>query len=233
MAPRSFGRRESLARRPSRLTPRPRILILCEGKCTEPEYFEDIRRHARSQLVDIEIDASSGTPKTLVERAAARKKASDRLARKRDDVTLLYDEVWCVFDVDEHPKLSEAKDQAQANGIHLAISNPCFELWLVLHFADQRAHIERHRLQRLCEEFMPGYGKSPPVAALRDRYDEAVQRARELLKWQFERGSATENPSTMVHQLTERIHELGRDRHLARIDGAQRASERARKPRSR
>jgi hypothetical protein len=44
------------------------------------------------------------------------------------------DEFWCVFDVEwprNHPGLLEAVQQAQANGIYLAISNPCFELWLM------------------------------------------------------------------------------------------------------
>jgi hypothetical protein len=54
------------------------------------------------------------------------------------------DEVWCVFDVDEHPKLAEARDQANANGIQLAVSNPCFELWLLLHFQEHRAHAGGH-----------------------------------------------------------------------------------------
>jgi hypothetical protein len=36
--------------------------------------------------------------------------------------------VWCVFDIDEHPVIPEAKDQAPANRIELTISNPYFEL---------------------------------------------------------------------------------------------------------
>ena len=111
--------------------------------CTEPEYLGDLRNRARSPLVQIEIDAAGGTPKTIVERAASRKKESQRLARKREDSSLRFDEVWCVFDVDQHPNFAEAKDQARDNGIRLAVSNPCFELWLLLHFTDHRAYIER------------------------------------------------------------------------------------------
>ena len=31
---------------------------------------------------------------------------------------------------------------AGANGIRLAISNPCFELWLILHFQDHTAWLD-------------------------------------------------------------------------------------------
>src|SRR6185312_4244684 len=50
------------------------------------------------------------------------------------------DEFWCVFDVEwpqNHPNLPEAIALAEKHGINMAISNPCFELWLLLHHADQ------------------------------------------------------------------------------------------------
>jgi hypothetical protein len=72
------------------------------------------------------------------------------------------EEVWCVFDIDEHPLIPEAKDQARANGIEMAISNPCFELWALLHFQDQRAHIEQGKVQQSRRQRMPGYEKRVP-----------------------------------------------------------------------
>jgi hypothetical protein len=47
--------------------------------------------------------------------------------------------VWCVFDCDEHARLKPAIDQATALELSLAVSNPCFDLWFLLHFQDQRA----------------------------------------------------------------------------------------------
>jgi hypothetical protein len=130
-----WGRfRHSLRRRPARFDPRPRILILCEGKVTEPSYFRDFQHQEKNRLVDVVIDDEGGVPKTLVERAVARRKEAEREARLQKDKYLRYDEVWCVFDIDSHPNLPDARQQARANGIELAISNPCFELWLLLHF---------------------------------------------------------------------------------------------------
>lgn len=55
---------EALRRRPPKRAPRRRLLILCEGKVTEPQYFKEFKREYRSQLVDIEILPACGVPKT-------------------------------------------------------------------------------------------------------------------------------------------------------------------------
>jgi hypothetical protein len=104
-------------RRPLR-QPKPRFLIVCEGTVTEPRYFSDVR-HIERSLIDLQIEPG-GTPKTLVERAVERKREADGKARKLKDDNQRYEEVWCVFDIDEHPLIPEAKDQARANGIELA-----------------------------------------------------------------------------------------------------------------
>jgi hypothetical protein len=108
------------------------------------------------------------------------KKTAGRMAKSRQDRNLLYEEIWCVFDVDEHPLLAEAKHQASANHIKTAISNPCFELWVLLHFQDQRAHIARSVVQSLCRERIPGYKKLLPCEALAPYLADAMNRAGEL-----------------------------------------------------
>src|ERR1035438_2177974 len=133
--------RDTLRRRRAFRPPLPRFLIVCEGTQTEPGYFQETR-HLERSLIDLEM-SPGGEPKALVERAVEKKKSAERLARSQRDSNLRYDQVWCVFDIDEHRLIPEAKQQAGANGIELAISNPCFELWALLHFRDQRAHIER------------------------------------------------------------------------------------------
>ena len=62
------------------------------------------------------------------------------------------DEFWCVFDVEwprNHPGLGEAIKQARENQIRLAVSNPCFELWLILHFQDHGGWLENNDARRL------------------------------------------------------------------------------------
>src|SRR5262249_33463734 len=119
------------------------------------------------------------------------------------------DEVWCVFDVDEHPFVPEAKQQAKDNGIETAVSNPCFELWIILHFRDQRAYVDRAQLQHECRQYLPGYDKDVPTAKLIAHDDDAVRRAKDLDAWQSSRNCAGANPSTGVYRLTERIKAAG------------------------
>jgi len=181
---------------------------------TEPSYLNGLKRKLQIRLVHIEVVPGGVDPKTLVDEAVDRKKEAERQARTQKDDNLKYDEVWCVFDVDVHQYVPEAKQKAEANKVNVAISNPCFELWLLLHFQDRGAHIERHQVQSLCRGHMPGYVKEVPFERLFPRYAEAVQRADALDHWQTTRGCAGENPSTGVHRLTERIMALGREEQL-------------------
>lgn len=205
------NRERPLRRRVAIREPRKRILIFCEGIVTEPQYFDDFRREEHNALVDVIIDDEGGSPKTLVERAAAQKKKAEKEAIRFADDNLKYDEVWCVYDVDEHHKLPDAYQQARDNGIELAISNPCFELWVLLHFSDQNAHIEREKLAALVRKHIRGYVKRVPFAMLRAGYEDAVKRASALKKRCVENGNESGNPSTEVYRLTERIRALSRE----------------------
>lgn len=65
-----------------------------------------------------------------------------------------------MFDTDEHPNLRQALAEAANSGILTAVSNPCFELWLVLHVEDQNAHVHGHDIQRRAHDFGLVDGKS-------------------------------------------------------------------------
>jgi len=209
--------RSTLRRRGPQVEPRPRILLVCEGEATERGYFEDMRREAHVRLIHLFVDRVHGVPKTLVRRAVELKRAAERDARRSGDINLRYDAVWCVFDVDEHPNMPEALQQAKDNGIKVAISNPCFELWLLLHFEDQRAFIDRAAAHAACRRHMPRYEKRVTYSELKAKYADAVKRAEHLNAWQTSRGCSGANPSTTVHSLTELIHALARTSYLVRL----------------
>jgi hypothetical protein len=113
-----------------------------------------------------------------------------------------------VFDVDEHPRLAEAIALAGRHSIGLAISNPCLELWFLLHFEDRTAYIDRHDVQRRAQKHL-GCDKvltDPALHMLADRYPDAVARATRLDDKHRGDGSVIgANPSTTVWRLIEEI----------------------------
>lgn len=101
-----------------------RILIVCEGKNTEPSYFNLFR------LTSATIRAVGDGTNTISLVQEAR-----RLAEKED-----YDQVWCVFDKDDFPNenFNNAIYMAQGFDFKVAYSNQAFEYWLILHFEDHQ-----------------------------------------------------------------------------------------------
>jgi hypothetical protein len=93
----------------------------------------------------------------------------------------------------------------------VALSSPSFELWLLLHFQQQNAHIERDALRHQCTTYLAGYSKritEKLFTLLAPRYSEALRRARELDAWHDTRGTAGANPSTAVYKLAQRLDVL-------------------------
>jgi hypothetical protein len=167
-------RRDSLRRRTPFQEPRKRFLIATEGTVTEPHYFNEMRRLLRSIIV-LRI-VKGGKPKALVERALEEQEKAARAAENEGDDFLRFEEAWCVFDIDDHSLVAEAKQQAREHGIHLAISNPCFELWLLLHFQEQRANIKCKSVQGALRKHLPEYDKKPECEKLLLLLDDAMQR---------------------------------------------------------
>jgi RloB-like protein len=195
----------SIKRRASQSPPRRRILIVCEGEKTERGYFEAFQRDARNPRVSVEIANQTGEPLHVVRSAIKLKEQDEQRARRERDENLAWDEVWGVFDVDEHPRLGDAKVLAKKNGVRLAISNPCFELWALLHFQDQRAFIDRRRLIDQIKRHLPGYDKGLDYAKLRPGYEDARERARVLSREATRAADPDRNPTTGVPALTESI----------------------------
>jgi hypothetical protein len=165
---------------------------VCEGRVTEREYFSDLRHHERIAL-SLEF-STGGVPHTLVQKAVDAKRGQRQ-----------YDQIWVVFDIDEHPHVAEAKRQAMDNGIHTAVSNPCFELWPLFHFQDQTASITRHQVQSRCRKHMNGYEKRLNYLTLRPRLDDAIKRALHLRHLQSLRGEVGGNPSTDVDMIVKSL----------------------------
>ena len=114
-----------------------------------------------------------------------------------------------MFDVDEHPSVSQAIFEARQSEINVAVSNPCFELWLVLHRENHKAPINSRGIQQRASELGLLAGKSVPDAAwesLEDGYEAAKRRAQSLDQMHAGNGSPPRsNPSTGVWRLVDEI----------------------------
>lgn len=108
------------------------IVIATEGELTEPIYFEalaldDRYRNPRIKITVLPTFDGRSAPNHVIQRL-------DQIRRKHG----FYegDMLWLVIDKDnwEARLLSEVARQAQQKGYHIADSNPCFEVWLTMHF---------------------------------------------------------------------------------------------------
>lgn len=126
--------------------------------------------------------------------------------RSGDRVT----QYWYVFDVEaptRNDRLHEAVQMARDNGINVAISNPCFELWLVRHYADHERWIDNDDCGSLRRQHDGSQGKGLDGAAYMPLRGQAIQRAQRLamLHASANRELPDDNPSSGLYRLLEAI----------------------------
>ncbi len=201
-------RSRNLSRRPATVDPAIKFTIFSEGKNTEPGYFNQIDRETPNALVTVQVNGAAGVPKTLGEKALAFRRKHFKRGKHLNSFEE-NDQVWVVFDRDEHDKVKETIDNLKANKIGVAFTNPCFELWLVLHYEDFDKAIDRHAIQKhlesLCREYKSSHGKRADCKTLMPKIKDAEQRARKMNARRIEEGAAGQPPWTTVYELTEAI----------------------------
>jgi hypothetical protein len=196
--------------------PKPKIVVVCEGKVTEPKYFEDFRLYCGNSLVTVKAIGGCGVPVSVVERAIAERERLVREAKaSRDSFDQIF-EVWAVFDRDAHPQpqVPTAIANAQINDIRVAFSNPCFEVWGLMHYSCYSRPGHHHETQRELKRILTGYcHERNPVMSLQllqPKYETAVTNSQQALRRREQEDSPNGDPSTTVHLLTERIREFGK-----------------------
>ena len=171
------------------------ILIICEGKDTETAYFENFNSKYTKVQVKIADKSSKGknkgkatNPENLVKKAVTYRKEY-----QIDENT--GDRVWCVFDIDINhnnnnavqSKINEiqnAKKISDKNKIRLGMSNPCFELWYLLHFEYTTANMRSYSdVQKKLSKYIKEYDKTKDVySLLKDKINTAIKNSQKLKK---------------------------------------------------
>ena len=112
------------------------IVIASEGKDTERIYFKALAKEYTNLRVHVHIlersenDQNNSSPEHVLKQLNDYKSKYDLEAD---------DELWLVVDKDRWTEamLSHvATECSQEVAMHMALSNPCFELWLLLHMED-------------------------------------------------------------------------------------------------
>jgi len=105
-----------------------------------------------------------------------------------------FEQVFAVFDRDDHDSYKDAlslassldgrlrSDAKQPVSFKAIASVPCFELWLLLHYEDIQAPLDRNEVTRRLRSYMPGYqkGMNSTFAITREHLAIATGRAERL-----------------------------------------------------
>ena len=165
----------------------PTFFVFCEGE-TEEQYICYLRSKYRLPII---IDAKIAGNRITSTYIGNYKKA--KMNHPKDKTFLMYD-----LDVPEMLiKLQKIRDAV------IISSNPCFELWFLLHYQDQKAEISSSECTSKLIEHHKIYKKGIIDCKLKgkldEKHDKALHRAKKL--------NIHCNPSTQVYRLIECLDE--------------------------
>jgi len=185
--------RRQLERKLGRRASHDRILIVSEGSRTEPNYFKEIRAEYRLHSANVEVQPGAlGTePIQVVDYARELFENGDRHKGIRPR---MFEQVYAVFDRDDHRTFHDALARARAldgtlrNDLAQPVqfaaipSRPSFEFWLLLHFEDVRHLIHRSEAMHRLKLHLPDYNKGcrSAFADTKSELQTAMDRARTL-----------------------------------------------------
>jgi hypothetical protein len=209
--------------RPSGFRDSKLIIIATEGTSTEKRYFEDMVSpkfypNPRVHVHVIEKLTTASSPSHVL-------RSLDEFKKRYSLGT--YDQLWMVIDLDEwkNKELRSVATQCDQKKYNLAVSNPCFEFWLLLHVKsideysqdellelqkNERMSSGRTRLDRELVKQVGSYSKTDlKTSDYLPFVEKAISRARKLDKnpeyrWPNAIGSR-------VYLLAEVILELNND----------------------
>lgn len=196
------------------------IVIASEGKDTERIYFTALAKEYTNPRVHVHILERSENEQNNSSPEHVLKQLNDYKSQYELEAD---DELWLVVDRDqwEDKMLSRvATECALEVSMHMALSNPCFELWLLLHLEDAASLTpEEHTLWmenrrksknadpylkvRLRQKMGTYHESSYDALTLIAHIEDAIERARALDKTPTDRWPQT--LGTRVYLLAESV----------------------------
>lgn len=190
-----------------------KILIISEGKKTEPNYFRGMancindkyRKYTQNERV-ICVEGTGYNTEGLYQ-YIDKNKTPDEMRE--------YKQIWLVYDKDDFPKDRFDNTDARAretkdSNWHTAWSNESFELWLLWHFQEYTADTHRTEYVKLLKKHLHEYKKNDEdiyqKVITQGNLDDAIRRAKARIKYYEDQNIKT--PSKMktastVYKLVE------------------------------
>jgi hypothetical protein len=173
------------------------FIIATEGRKTEKQYF-DMLGNKKCQVHIITNEDNKSAPVYILNQLKEFKKEHQL---KEDD------ELWLMVDVDRwgDKHLAAVAAEAGHNKFNMAVSNPCFEVWLYLHHdnLDQQPVVATEMKQRL-RDLLGGYNSSNlDTAKFEEGIDNAIARAKALDINKDERWPS--RTGTHVYKVVEKV----------------------------
>jgi hypothetical protein len=167
----------------------PTLFVFCEGE-TEESYVNFLK--SKFRIPSIQINAKIGGNNIT----------SDYIqGYKQDKPTHEKDMNFLMYDLDVPNML---KRLSKIDDCTLLVSNPCLELWFLLHYKNQTANINSAKCCREMTNRNRTYKKGVIDDKLKEKLilkiEVAVNRAKDLTEHN--------NPSTTVYKLIEILEEL-------------------------
>ena len=164
---------------------KPNFFVFCEGE-TEIAYVKFLRSLYRAPIQVIPKKGMSNISEEYIERS------------KNEYVRTEQDKVFLMYDLDVDGILEQLQKIPNAE---LLVSNPCVELWFLLHYQEQKSEISSDKcikkLQKFSNEYKKGILSEEEKTFLAEKKDLAIERAKNMIGYQ--------NPSSTVYKLLEKL----------------------------
>lgn len=182
------------------------ILIGAEGRNkTEKIYFNELFRDRKDYRV--KFTSSTETDPVGIVEAVKKSIKSESLDFRNGDLA------FCTVDTDtdfsKQNQIDKALSLAEKNHIDLLLSNPCFEVWFLLHFRySTRSYASNDEVLKELDEYIPGYRKSSNVyIKIQEHQDQAIKHAKQLKSYHESLGKKMQsmdcNPSSDAYKVLE------------------------------
>lgn len=186
---------------------KPIILIATEGKNkTEKLYFNHFNKNRSYSIM-----FSKGNYTDPINMINALEKEMKERGMNKDDGDIAY----CVFDTDcntsKQVQINQAIDKCKKKNIELIKSNPCFEIWFILHYSNStKQYNSNTELMDKLKKYIPQYEKNKDVFQLiSDRTNIAIENSKKLESYHIKLGKDINdiecNPSTQIYKIVEKI----------------------------